>query len=107
MQLSIVEDGVNGSARRYNDLKINNDRKANELKSKLDMLDEIRTEYENMSSMKNRTNPESLRIDSLKEEVCKIEDEIRRAQHYHRQLQHMLDRLHKNKVPLLWFYIYV
>ena len=40
-QLSIVEDGVNNSARKYNELRVVCDRKATELKARLDELDSL------------------------------------------------------------------
>jgi hypothetical protein len=66
MQLSIVEDGVNGAARRYNELKIHNDRKATELKGKLDDLEALKLECDSMVKMKTRDTPEAVKIDQLK-----------------------------------------
>lgn len=97
-QLSIVEDGVNGAARRYNDLRILCDRKSNELKKKLDELDGLKLEYDNMMKMKVRDTPESHRIDQLKEDIVKIEEDIMKSAHYMRQLQHILQRLKRNQI---------
>jgi hypothetical protein len=66
MQLSIVEDGVNGAARRYNDLKVLNDRRATELKIKLDELEGLKLENDSMIKMKTRDTPEAEKIDQLK-----------------------------------------
>lgn len=65
-QLSIVEDGVNNAARRYNDLRVMCDRKAGELKMKLDELDTLKLEHEAMDRMKRRDTEEANRIDLLK-----------------------------------------
>lgn len=65
-QLSIVEDGVNNAARRYNDLKILCDRKAAELKEKLDDLDALKLDHDAMQNMKQRNTMEARRIDQLK-----------------------------------------
>jgi hypothetical protein len=65
-QLSIVEDGVNNAARRYNDLKVLCDRKATELKEKLDDLDSLKLDHDAMQSMKQRNTFEAQRIDQLK-----------------------------------------
>jgi hypothetical protein len=65
-QLSIVEDGVNNAARRYNDLRVMCDRRAIELKVKLDELDSLKLEHEAMDRMKKRDTDEAQRIDVLK-----------------------------------------
>ena len=52
-QLTIVENGVNYNIRRYNDLKISNERLTVELKSKLDALDAQKKAFERLDSMKN------------------------------------------------------
>lgn len=67
MQLSIVEDGVNTAARRYNDLRVQCDRKAVELKAKLDELDSLKLDHDAMNKMKTRDTFEARRIDDLKE----------------------------------------
>ena len=94
-----MEDGVNGAARRYNDLRILNDRRARELKQKLDELESLRLEYDSMSKMKTRDTPQANRMDSLKVEITEVEDDIERLLHYRRQLEHMLTRLRRNQVP--------
>lgn len=66
MQLSIVEDGVNTAARRYNDLRVQCDRKAVELKAKLDELDALKLDHDAMDKMKTRDTFEAKRIDELK-----------------------------------------
>jgi hypothetical protein len=50
-QLLIVENGVNYSARRYNDLKIGNEMLTKQLKRSLDELDEQKLIYENLDAM--------------------------------------------------------
>jgi hypothetical protein len=96
------------------------DRKATELKSKLDELDSLKLEHEAMDSMKKRDTLEARRIDQLKivrrfplllfclcnhpmQETEQVENEITRSQHYRRQLDYMLSRLKKNQVILLLF----
>lgn len=68
-QLSIVEDGVNNSARKYNDLRVLCDRKTFELKAKLDDLETQKLQYDELSKMKKANTFESARIDVLKK-VC-------------------------------------
>jgi len=97
-QLSIVEDGVNNAARRYNDLRVLCDRKASELKSKLDELDTLKLEHDGMDKMKTRDTHEARRIDALKVEIEEVENDILRSQHYRRQLEHMLARLKRNQI---------
>mmetsp|Transcript_13135 Transcript_13135/g.13597 ORF Transcript_13135/g.13597 Transcript_13135/m.13597 type:complete len:695 (+) Transcript_13135:27-2111(+) len=97
-QLSIVEDGVNNAARRYNDLRVLCDRRATELKEKLDELDALKLDHDAMESMKHRNTFEAQRIDQLKEEIEQVENDIIRSQHYRRQLEHMLNRLKQNQI---------
>ena len=54
-QLTIVENGVNYSARRFNDLKVMNERLTRELKHKLDELDEQKKNWESLEAIKNAT----------------------------------------------------
>jgi hypothetical protein len=82
-QLSIVEDGVNNAARRYNDLKVLCDRKAAELKEKLDDLDSLKLDHDAMQDMKQRNTFEAQRIDQLKmvsESFCGVSHESNRKQ---------------------------
>ncbi len=51
-QMTIVENGVNYNIKRYNDLRVINERLTRELKSKLDELDNQKKSYENLDAMK-------------------------------------------------------
>jgi uncharacterized protein YdeI (YjbR/CyaY-like superfamily) len=53
--LSIVESGVNSQARRFNDLKISNERLTKELKQRLDELNTEKANFEALNSMKKVT----------------------------------------------------
>ena len=97
-QLSIVEDGVNSAARKYNDLRVMCDRKATDLKAKLDELDSLKLEYEGMMKMKTRDTHEARRIDKLKVEIEEVEVKLARSLHFSRQLDHMMQRLSRNKI---------
>mmetsp|Transcript_5027 Transcript_5027/g.5156 ORF Transcript_5027/g.5156 Transcript_5027/m.5156 type:complete len:675 (-) Transcript_5027:185-2209(-) len=97
-QLNIVENDVNDSARRYNDLHVLCDRKTQELKTKLDELESIKTEYEGLSNMKKGKTHESDRIAQLEKQVSECALEIAQKTHYQRQLEHMLQRLHRNQL---------
>lgn len=97
-QLSIVEDGVNNSARKYNELRVVCDRKATELKSKLDDLDSLKLEHDAMVRMKTRDTHEARRIDKLKIEIEGVEVQLARSTHFARQLEHMMLRLARNKI---------
>lgn len=97
-QLSIVEDGVNNSARKYNDLRVICDRKATELKARLDELDSLKLEHDHMVRMKARDTHEARRIDKLKIEIAEVETKLARSIHFSRQLDHMMQRLARNKI---------
>jgi len=97
-QLRVMDDGVNLNARRFNDLKLEADRKAKELKTKLDALQSLKMENDALLDMKQKNTPESVRIEEL---VVEIEESNRKTEeklHYRRQLQHMLRRLQKNQI---------
>jgi len=97
-QLTIMETGVNLNARRYNDLKITADRKAVELKKRLDTLACLKMENDALADMKAKKTPESNRIGALEEEIAKANQETENKLHYRRQLEHMLRRLQKNQI---------
>ena len=97
-QLSIVEDGVNNSARKYNDLRVICDRKATDLKSKLDELDSLKLEHDAMVRMKTRDTHEARRIDKLKVEIADVEVKLARSTHFARQLDYMMQRLARNQI---------
>ena len=52
-QMTIVENGVNYSIKRYNDLRVANDRLTSNLKMRLDELDNEKKAFEQLDSMKN------------------------------------------------------
>lgn len=97
-QLNIVENGVNYSARRLNDLKVNNERLTHDLKAKLDELDEQKKNYETLDAMQTAKTEEALRIKQLREEIEDVEQETEKKIHYTRQLEHMMMRLKKNQL---------
>lgn len=97
-QLNIVESGVNYSAKRYNDLRVNNERYTRSLKKKLDELDEQKKNYESLEAMKNATTADGLRIEALQREINEVEEDMARKAHYTRQLEHVLQRLKKNSL---------
>ncbi|NDD93334.1 hypothetical protein EBZ37_14795, partial [bacterium] len=97
-QLTIVENGVNYSIKRYNDLRVMNDRLTRDLKAKLDELDDQKKGYEQLVAMKNATTEEGIRIEQLKEEAHQIQHEINLKAHQTRQLEYMLLRLKQNQL---------
>jgi predicted phosphoribosyltransferase len=52
-QMTIVENGVNYNIKRYNDLRVLNERLTMNLKAQLDELDDQRNSYEELRAMKN------------------------------------------------------
>ena len=50
-QISIIENGVNLSSKRYNELKATNSALTTALKSKLDQLKEEKKNYEDMDAL--------------------------------------------------------
>lgn len=97
-QVSIVESGVNYSAKRFNDLKVLNDRLSYQLKSKLDELDDQKKAFEQLDAMKRSSTDDGMRLERLSKEIEEVEEEIYLKTHYSRQLEHVLDRLKKNQL---------
>lgn len=97
-QLSIVEDGVNNSARKFNDLKVACDRKTFELKAKLDELEGQKLQYDELCRMKKANTFESARIEAIKKDLAVVTEDLQRIDHQKRQLLHMLNRLNKNQI---------
>jgi len=97
-QLIIVENGVNYNVKKYNDLRITNERLILELKAKLDELDDQKGSFEELEAMKKAQTEESLRIESLKVDTVKVEQSIHQKVHYTRRLEHILNRLKANQL---------
>ena len=97
-QVQIVEGGINLSVKKYNDLKDLCDVKTKILKKKLDDMEGIKREAENLEAMFKAETEEGKRIVHLQEEANKVESSICRKQHQTRMYQHMLDRLRRNQL---------
>lgn len=97
-QLTIVENGVNYSAKRYNDLKVANIRATSELKAKLDELEVQKKAWEDLDAMKRAQTEEGRRIDQLHRDTSLIEEDILKKEHYTRQLEYVLQRLRRNQI---------
>ena len=97
-QMVIVENGVNYNVKKYNDLRITNERLILELKTKLDELDDQKGSFEELEAMKKAQTDESMRIESLKVDTVKVEQSIHQKAHYTRRLEHILNRLKANQV---------
>jgi hypothetical protein len=95
-QVTIVENGVVYSIKRYNDLRVTSERLALVLKAKLDELEDQKKNFETLDAMKNATTEEGLRIKSLQKEARDLRKEIESKEHYTRQLEHILLRLKQN-----------
>jgi len=59
-QMNIVENGVNYNIKRYNDLRVLNERLTLSLKAKLDELDDQKSSYEDLHAMKNVRNTQHI-----------------------------------------------
>ncbi|KAJ1425498.1 hypothetical protein B484DRAFT_397878 [Ochromonadaceae sp. CCMP2298] len=97
-QMTIVENGVNYNIKRYNDLRVFNERLTLDLKVKLDELDDQKSSYEELTAMKNATTDESMRIESLHHDTDLVQRQIHEKMHYSRRLEHMLNRLKSNQL---------
>jgi hypothetical protein len=95
-QIVIVENGVNYSVKKFNDLKVAGERLTRTLKSRLDELDDQKKGFETLDAMKNATTEEGLKIKSLQRETKELRAEIERKEHYTRVLENMLLRLKHN-----------
>jgi hypothetical protein len=96
--MNIVESGVNYNIKRYNDLRVLNERLTLSLKAKLDELDDQKSSYEDLHAMKNAQTEESMRIECLHRDTSIVERQIHEKTHYTRRLEHMLTRLKTNQV---------
>ncbi len=96
--MTIVENGVNYNIKRYNDLKVANERLTRELKLKLDELDNQKKSFEELDAMKKAETEDARRIDMLHREIDICEKEIADKTHYARKLEHMVNRLKSNQL---------
>lgn len=99
-KLRVLETGLLNASRRYNESKLEADRKAIELQSLLDTLTMIKLEHDGLQRMRMRQTRESSRIGTLANQISDATEEIQSRIHYRRILLHMLRRLEHNKVPI-------
>lgn len=97
-QMNIVESGVNYNIKRYNDLRVINDRLTGDLKKRLDELDFQKKSFEELEAMKKAETEEAARIEMLQQQYVQVEAEIQEKKHYTRRLDHMLQRLKTNQL---------
>jgi len=97
-QMNIVENGVNYNIKRYNDLRVLNERLTLSLKAKLDELDDQKSSFEDLHAMKNAQTEDSMRIECLHRDTGQVERQIHEKTHYQRRLEHMLTRLKTNQL---------
>jgi len=97
-QVTIVENGVNHSIRKYNDLKTLNDRKTKALKDKLDEMEGVKSEAQNLYDMSHAATAEAALIEHLQEDAVTVQASIYKRVHTTRQLEHMLSRLSRNQI---------
>jgi len=97
-QVVIVENGVNHAARLFNELKTINDRKTKDLKDKLDEMEAIKSEAENLYAMSTAATEEAAYIETLQEQADHVQTDIYRKLHTTRQYEHMLARLRRNQI---------
>ena len=97
-QVQIVEGGINLSVKKFNDLKDLCDIKTKILKKKLDDMEGIKREAENLEAMFKAETEEGKRIVHLQEEANRVENSICKKQHQTRVYTHMLDRLRRNQL---------
>jgi predicted nuclease with TOPRIM domain len=104
--MNIVENGVNYSVKRFNDLKVVNERLVKVLKSRLDELEQQKKSWEELDAMKKAKTEEGIRIDALQKETDETSASIMEKTHYLRKLDHMLSRLKKNQVSFILGFCY-
>ena len=97
-QLNVMSNGVNMNAKKFNELKLLGDRKAKELKTRLDVLTSLKVENDALVEMKKKETPESIRIEELLVKIEKVRKHTEDKLHYRRQLQHMKRRLAANQI---------
>jgi len=97
-QLKVMEHGVNANASKFNELKLEADRKTKELKDRLDALQSLKLENVALTQMKEKTTPEAQRIEELLEQIDETRASTEEKLHYRRQLQHMHRRLSTNQI---------
>lgn len=96
--LALMEWGVNFNARKFNELRTSADRKAGQLKQRLDTLRALKIEHEALERMLSPESPEAIKIADLLAEIQRIQDASDAKLHYRRRLEQMLRRLHANEV---------
>lgn len=96
--MTIVEGGVNLSVKKFNDLKTLCEFKTKVLKQKLDDMESVKRESEQLEAMFKAETEEGQRIEQLQAECASVEYAICQKMHTTRVLDHMLLRLKRNQL---------
>jgi hypothetical protein len=93
-----MEHSVHTVSRRYNDIKIQADRKAAELDRMKDELTDLNLEFQMVEANLQKRTPEARRIESLQGEIKKVGKDMEDKLFYQNQLSHMSKRLSSNQM---------
>lgn len=93
-----LEDGVNASARRFNDLKMAADLKTAELRRLQDQLRDLEAENSALEQISAKKTREAVRIEKLKEEIAAVSQRMDKKDFQKQQLEHMAKRLKTNQI---------
>jgi len=97
-EISNLQDGIHGMARKYNGIKMEADRKAALLDRLKDSVIDVRAEVDMLEENLQNKTPESHRINALINETSKVKGDMGDKLFYQNQLQHMTRRLSKNQM---------
>lgn len=97
-QMNIVENGVNYNIKRYNDLRVMNEKQTMQLRKSLDALENEKNGFQTMDAMKKANTEESKRIGYLNDQIDVVETGVESQLHYARKLSYMLNRLKSNQL---------
>jgi len=93
-----MEGSVHTISRRYNDIRIQADRKEAALDRMKDELTDLNLEFEMVEANLQKRTPEARRIESLGKEIQKVGKDMEDKLFYQNQLSHMSKRLSSNQM---------
>lgn len=97
-EVETLEDGVNMTARKYNEQRMLGDKKQQTLDKLKDELATLKLETEMLTKMQNKESDGALKIIKLTDNIETCADSMEERLHQRKQFEHMVNRLEKTKL---------
>ncbi|KAJ0402655.1 hypothetical protein P43SY_007520 [Pythium insidiosum] len=98
--IETLEDGVHANARKFNEHKMQADRRQREVNALLDELHTLQLETQELSRLQNQETPIARTSQRLRREIEECTASMEQQMHLRRQLEHMVRRLQSGQLKI-------